>query len=182
MLFGAALLGDGAAVILSVIAFFQVQKQAQLVNITAGQVRQQAELTKLTLGVESLRHLNADWESYRMVKQRRAAAAALLQGKPTPEVHPILDFFEKLSFLVDDGTLGEEIAWHHFCVPMISYWSASREYVQHIRKVQDDPTMWEGLDALASRLMALDARHRKRPAKLPEKEVTDAFLRYEAGP
>ncbi|MBI1818675.1 MAG: hypothetical protein HYR72_27135 [Deltaproteobacteria bacterium] len=151
--------------------------------LTAGglayQLRQQERLTKFTMGVTALQQLAEEWGT-RMVPQRQAAATALLAGKTDSSTSMVLDFFERVGLLVNNGALDEELAWHQFYEPLVHYWFANREFIR-VAQARDQ-TIWQDLDKVAKRLMEIEARHRfgpSVPASPPSKSDVDAFLKDE---
>ena len=129
-------------------------------GMTLWYLREQAAHVELTTRLDSLWHLDAQWTSGDMADTRSAAAAALLDARPTPDVDAVLDFFDGVALLLQRGALDEEMVWHQFYWPMANYWLAGQEYVRRARK--DDPVLWQDLEGALPRLMAIEARRRRR--------------------
>jgi hypothetical protein len=145
------------------------------------QARQEAQNSRFTAGLDSLWHLEAQWESASMVDARQRAAASLLEGKPSADVDQILEFFELVATLLDRHILDEEMVWHEFYWPIVHYWTASEEY---IREVQGkEPATWKESAAVVTRLMAIEARKRRKALSelTPSKDEVHDFLVGERG-
>jgi len=145
------------------------------------QVRQTAEQSAFTAGLESLWHLEARWQSPGMVTTRQGAAAALLDGSPTEDVDELLDFFELMSSLVNRRVVDEEMLWQELSWPILNYWTASADYIRKVR--HDDPTMWQGAEGMVNRLLAIEARKRHRSPNdvRPSQDEVQDFLTDERG-
>jgi hypothetical protein len=145
------------------------------------QVRQGAERSAFTAGLESLWHLEAHWQSPGMLATRQGAAAALLDGSPTEEVDELLDFFELVAGLVDRRVLDEEMLWQELAWPILNYWTASEEYIRKVR--HDEPTMWQSAEGMVNRLLAIEARKRRRSLNdvRPSQDEVQDFLTDERG-
>jgi len=127
--------------------------------LTFRYLREEATHVQLTTRLDSLWHLDAQWTSGDMADTRSAAAAALLDAHPTPDVDAVLDFFDNIALLLQRGALDEEMVWHQFYWPMANYWLASQDYVRRARR--DDPVLWQDLEGALPRLTAIEARRRR---------------------
>lgn len=144
-------------------------------------VRQDTQRVLLNTTLDSLWHLDAQWNSDGMLDARSAAAAALLDGRPTEDVDVVLDFLDETARLLQRGGLDEEMVWYQFYWPMMNYWAASQERVREVR--QSDATAWEALDKMLPRLTTREARRKRRSAEAarPTDAQTHDFLTAESG-
>jgi hypothetical protein len=145
------------------------------------QVRQETERSRFSTGLESLWQLTEEWNSAAMDDARSNAAAALLAGQPTADVDEVLDFFDELALLVDRGALDAEMVCHQFYYPMANYWFASQDHVHEVQR--DDPEAWRDLDKVMARLVAIEARRKRRTAQevVPSAAQIRNFLMDEQG-
>jgi hypothetical protein len=145
------------------------------------QVQQETERSRFSTGLESLWHLAAEWDSASMDDARSNAAAALLAGQPTADVDEVLDFFDELALLVDRGVLDAEMVCYQFYYPMANYWFASQDYVHEVQR--EDPEAWRDLDKVMTRLVAIEARRKRRtaPDVVPSTAQIRDFLMDEQG-
>jgi hypothetical protein len=127
------------------------------------QVREDTQRILFNTALDSIWRFDTQWNSDGMADARSAAAASLLAGQPNRDVEVVLDFFDQIARLVSRGALDEEMVWYQFYWPMANYWFASQSYVRDVER--DDPTRWEQLGTVMSRLVAIEAQRRKRTAE-----------------
>jgi hypothetical protein len=147
---------------------------------TVSQVRQETQRVLFNAGLDSLWHFDAQWNSDEMMDARSAAAAALLDGRPSHDIEEVLDFFDQVALLLQRGALDEEMVCYEFYWPMANYWFASQEYVRHVQR--DAPAAWAQLADAVPRLAAVETRRRKRTAEASQlsKAQVAEFLAAEA--
>jgi hypothetical protein len=145
------------------------------------QVREQTEGARFSIKLESLWHLDDQWNSSAMLDIRSAAAGGLLEGRPTADLDDVLRFFEELALLVQRGAVDEELVAFEFYWPLANYWMAMRDYVQRVE--HDRPSAWSEVGTLVNRLGAIEAQRRNVPVTdaLPSKEQQHNFLLDEQG-
>ena len=85
-------------------------------------------------GLDSLWHFDAQWNSDGMLDARSAAAAALLDGRPSHDIDDVLDFFDQIALLSIVAALDEEMVCYEFYWPMANYWFASQEYIRQVQR------------------------------------------------
>ena len=146
---------------------------------TVSQVRQATQRVLFNTGLDSLWHFDAQWNSDGMLDARSAAAAALLDGRPTHDIDDVLDFFDQIALLLNRGALDEEMVCYEMYWPMANYWSASQEYVRQVQR--DAPGAWEQLASVLPRLTTIAARRRKQAPEsaVPTKTQIGEFLAAE---
>ncbi len=147
---------------------------------TVSQVRQQTQRVLLNSGLDSLWHFDEQWNSDGMMDARSAAAAGLLDGRPSHDIDEVLDFFDQIALLLQRGALDGEMVCYEFYWPMANYWFASQEYIRQVQR--DAPAAWEQLAGAMPRLAAIEAQRRKRTAEasVPTKAQISEFLTAEA--
>jgi len=93
--------------------------------------------------VDTLQKLEDDFDSSRMRRARRDAAAGLLANEPdeTEGLDEVLNFFDTLGLLVRRRAVDEEMAWHDFDYWVTCYGGASAAVVRKVR--HKHPTEWE---------------------------------------
>jgi hypothetical protein len=170
-----------ATTVISLAALIAALAAAISAGLVGWQVREESRHARLSTSVESVWHLSDQWNSATMLDIRSAAATGLLAGRPTADVEDVLGFFEELVLLTNHGALDEDLAALRFYWPLANYWSASREYVERVQR--DQPSAWQDVGALLTRLTATEARRRNRQAAemLPSKEQVQQFLLDEQG-
>ena len=146
---------------------------------TVVQLRRETQHVLFTTGLDSLWHFDAQWNSESMMDVRSAAAAALLDGRPTHDVDDVLDFFDQIALLLNHGALDEEMVCYELYWPMANYWFASQEYIHQVQR--DAPGAWQQLAGAVPRLATLEARRGKRTADsaTPTKAQIGEFLAAE---
>ncbi len=173
--------GIDLAVIASLLAALAALAAVAVAALVVWQLRDQAHSARVATGLESLWHVDAQWNAPAMLDVRSAAASALLSRKPAPDVNAVLDFFEELVLLMDRGALDEELTAHQFYWPLANYWAASAEYVRQVQR--DEPAAWNKVGDLLKRLASVEAQRRERPlaAVLPSPDQVQQFLIDEEG-
>ena len=144
------------------------------------QVRNDTQRILFNTALDSIWRFDAQWNAEGMADARRAAAASLLEGQPSGDVEVVLDFFDQIALLVNRQALDEEMVWYQFYWPMANYWGASQNYVHEVAR--DDPLRWEQLSSVMPRLVAIEARRRKRTAEqaVPTSAQIKDFLTTES--
>jgi hypothetical protein len=143
------------------------------------EVRGSQAWQRITLSLDTLWRFDNEWRAPEMSASRSAAAAGLLDGRPTAAVGEVLDFFDEIAFLIDRGALDEETVWYRFYWPMASYWFASQDYVQRMR--HDNASSWEHLARVMPRLATLESQRRTDHNKegIPNQKQIEDFLNAE---
>jgi hypothetical protein len=127
------------------------------------QVRLDTQRILFNTALDSIWRFDTQWNSDAMADARSAAAASLLDARPGRDVETVLDFFDQIALLANRTALDDEMVWYQFYWPMANYWGASQDYVHQVSR--DDPLRWEQLAAVMPRLVAIEARRRKRAAE-----------------
>jgi hypothetical protein len=151
-----------AAVLLALAAMVTALAAVVMAVVMFRAVREDAQHARFSAGLESLWRLRAEWNSDDMLDARTHAAAALLASAPTADVSEVLDFFDELALLVQRGIVDEDMVWFEFYWPMANYWFASQEYVHQTQR--DTPGAWAEMGSVMPRLLAIEARRKKRSA------------------
>lgn len=140
------------------------------------EMRHERREARFTVAVDALWRLSDEWGSDDLAGVRNSAAASLLAGRASEDIETVLRFFDRLAFLTHHGSFDDELIWHAFYWPLINYWFASEGYRVHLKP--DDESRWQDLDALIQRMVAVEARHRKKSAAevVPNKDQTREFL------
>lgn len=169
------------ALIASLLAGIAALAAVATAGLVAWQIREQARAAHAAAGLESLWHVDEQWNAPAMLDVRSAAASALLARKPTVDVNTVLDFFDELVLLMDRGALDEELTALQFYWPLANYWAASAEYVRQVQR--DEPDAWEKVAGLLKRLASVEAHRRERPLTevLPSPDQVHQFLLDEQG-
>ena len=144
------------------------------------QVRNDTQRILFNTALDSIWRFDTQWNADGMADARSAAAASLLDGQPGRDLEVVLDFFDQIALLVNRQALDEEMVWYQFYWPMANYWGASQGYVHEVAR--DDPLRWEQLSAIMPRLVAIEARRRKRTAEqaVPSAAQIKDFLAAES--
>jgi PAS domain-containing protein len=153
---------------------------AMVVTVTTvSRVRQEAQRVLFNSSLDALWHFDEQWNSDGMIDARSAAAAALLDGRPSHDIDEVLDFFDQIALLLRRGALDEQMVCYEFYWPMANYWFASQEYIRQVQR--DAPAAWEELSGTLPRLTAIEVRRRKRTAEesVPTKAQISEFLAAE---
>lgn len=124
------------------------------------QMRTDTQRILFNTALDSIWRFDTQWNGDDMADARSAAAASLLNGQPGRDVDVVLDFFDQIALLANRQALDDEMVWYQFYWPMANYWRASQSYVHDVAR--DDPLRWEQLGIVMPRLVAIEARRRKR--------------------
>lgn len=125
--------------------------------------------SRFAMGVDILAKSADAYDSREMRAVRARAASHLLRknSMPDPDVDHLLDFFEHIGLLQRRGAVDLELVWHAFYSPITFYCDVSTEYRSRARF--EDPTHWEDLELLASRMYKLQ---RRRDCRLTQVSVS----------
>jgi hypothetical protein len=138
----------------------------------------QLRLFQFAHGVDLLFDLERRFfETPKMQIARRVAAESLKQKASSPEVEPVLDFFETLGILVRRHAIDAELAWSSFSHWVLRYSEVARGSIEARRRVEADATYYEEFDWLVRRFAKIDKRRRPLTSSpLFSKEQLDDFL------
>jgi len=147
------------------------------VLVAARQMRQTAQLSRFTLGLEALLRLKAEWTSEEMQRKKRRAAFLLLVEKPDvgSSVADILDFFETVAVLLKREVIDEYLTWHTFYWWMVNFYAASQHYIGSKRSTEGEK-QWRDLEDVIPILKRIEG-----VTELPTPDETQRFLDDERG-
>jgi type II secretory pathway pseudopilin PulG len=156
----------------------QQQLRAAQQQVQAAQ--QQNQAMQFGLSVATLEHLEDEFESPRMWKTRREAAAALLRHQETRAVDDVLDFFETVALLVHRDALDPKMVWNTFYYWIDGYLRSSDPVT--VQERRQHPVEWKELDALREQLERIEsekggARQATSPDELHEFLVDESTLK-----
>lgn len=143
------------------------------------QIRTSRRLTSLQLFLQ----LIAQYESTFMHRKRASLAHTLLSDPKTLKLDDtVLMFFETLGHLNRRGFIDLDLVWNSFGVDVCYYWPALRHYVTHIRKGQDDITIFWEFEKMKKRLSIHKPWKGPSPNSLatdPTSDKVEEFLQWE---
>ena len=138
-------------------------------------VREQNERARLSFEVDMMFKLEDHWNSPTVLKRRSKAANYVKEHFLTEdgellEVEHIddnirldtlyqLNFFERLGYLVRQGVVGAETAWHRFSVDVRPYWALYQPAIEKLREELKDPAIYEDFEQLDALLADIDRQH-----------------------
>jgi hypothetical protein len=152
--------------------------------VAGRQLRTSADIAKQTQGIDLLFRLRNEWNSPPMQEGKRKAAELLLAKKPDEGtvVADVLDFFETVALLLNQGVIDARLTWHIFYHWMVHFYAAANapdyagaSYIS-LRRRLEGPKQWEDLDKAIPILLHHEGRH-----DLPGTDEVTAFLRDESG-
>lgn len=111
-----------------------------------------------------------------MLETRKKASNALLNGRVTPEVYDILNYFELVGELLKKRVFDNEMAWNSFYFRAVGYWFATQKHLEEIRA--DDPTVYGSYEYLIEKLLKVEKKKTKRSISsiLPSSSDIQEFL------
>jgi hypothetical protein len=120
-----------------------------------GQIRQARDEAQ----IQHLLVLENEYKSEPMATYRKVCAQKRLAGVDEPDEEiEILNFFETVALLANDGYLKDADVWETFSLPIFSLYADDRENIEQDRK--QDPSDYSSLALLISRLERIEtARH-----------------------
>jgi hypothetical protein len=122
--------------------------------------------------IQHLLTLDHEYQTEPYVKYRRVYAQKRLAGEDDPdEGYQILDFFEPVALLANDGYLNDTHVWETFGVNVLYMYADEKENIEQARK--DDPSEYSNLSLLVPRLEAIEVSHHGKSAKPSEDEIRD---------
>jgi hypothetical protein len=129
--------------------------------------------------VQHLLTLQQQFEQEPMVTFRKNCAKKRLQGiEEPPEEQEILNFFETIAMLTNDGYLTDKDVWATFGNDIFTVYADDRDSIEQDRK--EDTTEYSDLVLLIPRLEALDIAQHGTSHK-PSKEDIEGYWDAEAG-
>jgi hypothetical protein len=138
---------------------------------------------KALLAVQIATQLNADYDTRRMRRARRATASALLNQKPIPDEW-VLNFYEGVGQYLDHGLLPPWLVWSDYSYAVLRYWAALGDDIRRIRdKAHGDETLYDKFQSLHDAMVKEDMRQRRKEHRsdvIPTAEDIRQFLEDES--
>lgn len=122
---------------------------------------------RFSTSIDLVMRLEDQFATERMYRNRRRAACAIRAGSlddAVNEIDEIIDFFEGVGFLVENGALDKRAAWTCFFSYMYRFCHLVGEYIDRERR--RDPTLWQGFIDLYRVLHAIEQKDRHRQWRL----------------
>lgn len=129
------------------IAYCAIRKQNQ-------QSKESNENFKLSLGIDIIAKLDAQFNSQDFKNIRSDAAQSLLNRKDIENSEDVFDFFETLGLLVRLGALNDEVVHNFFFHWINLYWVAGKDYISNKRK--DTKAVWQDFETLYKRVFEVE--------------------------
>jgi hypothetical protein len=142
------------------------------------QVKQEARLTRYSVGIETLLRFDENWDD--LSKVRAQAAAEIQAGNFGSYVVQVIDFFDTVGTLARKGVLDKELVWHTFYWPMANYWAVCQDFVRETQTSEGTAT-WEDYCELMGEMKLTEAERSKRPLAAigPSKDQVAEFMAEE---
>ena len=129
--------------------------------------------TRNSQGASQLYAFITDWDSAAMRGTRHRLAAGLLETPPVfgAEGFEVLNFFETIGYFVNDiRVIPEKACWLAFSDLIATYVEACREWIDEYRR--GDPTLYESLTWLESRMLQITAQELRRHARASDQAAS----------
>jgi hypothetical protein len=139
------------------IAYCAIKKQNE-------QVKKSNENFKLSLGIDIIAKLDANFNSTDFRKMRLDAAQSLLNGIKIENAEDVFDFFETLGLLVRLGALNDEVVHNFFFHWINLYWVAGKDYISS--KQQDTKAVWQDFESLYQKIIEVEKEKDSNSADL----------------
>ena len=92
----------------------------------------------------------------------------------------LLNFFDRLGFLVQKGILFREEVWQSFGIPILGYFSFLVPYIQWLRTEERDPELYLYFEDLNEAVFRLNRKiDRERAQPIMEEEELKQFIEEE---
>jgi hypothetical protein len=156
---------------------WQVQEQRRS---NAALLAKQHETNAVTV----LIRLAETWDSDPMRRNRKQLSGALMDttvvgpGKARKLMGPVAGFFERVAFLAHRGVLDQEMVWSEFSYFILHYYAALAEGIQHERRQEEDPTLYNEFEGLDRQMHSLATERRGQDATPTRQNIRD-FLENE---
>lgn len=155
-------------------------------DVTERMARAHIDMMREDLRARLLLHYATQWDSARMVEQRKRLAGMLLSSvqSGTSVSHEgvsseVPNFFESVGLLLGRGQLDAEMVWHVFGYSAMRYGRVLRWFFVKDREAHADPHLWTAALDLLATLQKVEEAHTKRAhSEFPREEML-RFLREE---
>jgi hypothetical protein len=115
------------------------------------QIHEEAQVERLLKEVDK-------WDQEPVVSYRKLCAQQKLQGVSDPySEDQVLNFFETMGELVDEGYLNEQGVWENFSDDIEHIYSDAHVMIEKEQR-EDDPTVYLHFVSLARRMLAIDKK------------------------
>ena len=137
---------------------------------------------KKTLSTLEWGHLEIVYQSFEMGKWRQRLINTDRTNMKDLQAYSgqVLDFFDRMGFLVQRGILSKNEIWQSFGTPVLGYFSFLVPYIQWLRTEERSPELYlyfEDLNEAVYRLNRKMNRRRARP--LMDDDELDRFIEEE---
>jgi len=137
---------------------------------------------KEVASVDILLRYENKFESKKMRKHRKGLASTILNDSKDfvtqGEHESVLDFFESIGMLMRKKYLDPESIWVSFGYYIIRWRKVCQNYINHIRTVHHDNTLYEEFEYLADKICKIEEKKRNGMNSISKEEL-DNFLREE---
>jgi len=183
----AALIGGIAIVIAAVIplVLHQEDKAMQSISNANGNIQAGRDVNiESSDSAQAIKQYDDKFDN--MTAKRRVAGIVCLEylsktnwdlvTNDTDGLDDVLNFFDLMGYDMESQRISSNDVYEYFCDDIISYYQASKEYIDKIQK--DDPTAWVHLKPMFETMKNIDAA---KPPKITPDEVyfiTPELVKY----
>jgi len=135
-----------------------------------------------TMSVLELGHLEFYYQSSEMRKWRQRLILTDRTDMKELQAHSaeVLNFFDRLGFLVQKEILPRQETWQAFGTPILGYFSFLVPYIQWLRTEERDPELYLYFEDLNESVYRLNRKmDRKQAHPLMEEEELNRFIEEE---
>lgn len=135
-----------------------------------------------TMTFLELSHLEFYYQSSQMRKWRLRLITTERTNMKTLQAcsQELLNFFDRLGFLVQKGILFREEVWQSFGIPILGYFSFLVPYIQWLRTEERDPELYLYFEDLNEAVFRLNRKiDRERAQPIMEEEELKQFIEEE---
>jgi hypothetical protein len=106
----------------------------------------------------------------------------LLKDEYSVELQNLMDFFDRMSEMVERGALDKNMAYNSFAGRLTRYWTAARPVIEKERIEHDSPFLWEDTEKVYNHFLKMRAERwgRADADVSPTPEQIERFLQSEA--
>ena len=157
-----------------------------LACVTGAVIWDQGTQLKKQNQLNALIDLYAEWDGTEMLEYRDGASRALAKKHLSEDdlnyIEVVLEFFEKVSTLVENGTLDANSVWQGFGWYLVRYYYYSKEFIEIFRTrwtTINDPTLYENIGYVYKKLMAEEIRERNNKCTGSQEKIDQRIIEKE---
>jgi hypothetical protein len=142
----------------------------------------QIRISRIITAANFLIKFESKFDSKKMRRNRRKLVSII---KNSPEEYAkmdafrdVLDFFDDLGVLLEKKVVPIELLWSGFCYWVLRYRILLKDYINWIRKEENDPTFYCDFENLFKRILKREEKERHTKIEITSEQLQD-FIQEE---